>query len=217
MGDRQSVEALQWLVYIGRTRNMLVMGGTFIWLGSRMLKLMCTVQRLMKSLSNLGCFWHGCLCMRNRNKPIAKTEETCRTGIRKLKRGCRKSRTPVIILFRSGGLSLENLRENLGLENEICSYPNVKNSPINIRDALYGGRTEAGKTYYMFVEGRRCTIRTLKVCSLTFVKYGKFPSDHPKVYVGADCPPVCLDRLSNARFCIIGYYHPVLPHKATPN
>ena len=31
------------------------------------------------------------------------------------------------------------LRNTPGLENELCSHPYVKNAPINIRDALYGG------------------------------------------------------------------------------
>jgi len=30
------------------------------------------------------------------------------------------------------------LSENPGLENELCSHPYVKNSPINIRDAFTG-------------------------------------------------------------------------------
>ena len=43
--------------------------------------------------------------------------------------------------------------ENPGTENELCSHPYVENSPINIRDALYGLRTEASKTYYRVKEG----------------------------------------------------------------
>jgi hypothetical protein len=114
--------------------------------------------------------------------------------MRKLRRGCRKSRAPVIILFGSGGVNLENLHETPGLENELCSQSYVKNSPINIRDALYGVRTEASKTYYRVEEGEK--IHSVDVVSLYpyICKYGKFPSGHPKVYVGADCPPDCLDR-----------------------
>jgi hypothetical protein len=39
------------------------------------------------------------------------------------------------------------------LENELGSHPYVKKAPINIRDALYDGRTEASKTYYIVKEG----------------------------------------------------------------
>jgi len=51
-GYPQDIEALQWLAYIGRTRNnvfMPVMGGKFIWLGCLMWKSMGTVKRRMKS------------------------------------------------------------------------------------------------------------------------------------------------------------------------
>ena len=86
------------------------------------------------------------------------------------------------------------MRENPGLENEFCSHPYVKNSPINIRDALYGGRTEATKTYYRSKGEEK--IHYVDVISLYpyICKYGKFPLDHPKGYVGADRPPDCLDR-----------------------
>ena len=45
------------------------------------------------------------------------------------------------------------LRQNPGLENELSAHPYVKISPINIRDALYVGRTEATKTYCSVKQG----------------------------------------------------------------
>ena len=47
-------------------------------------------------------------------------------------------------------------------------------------------------------------------------KYGKFPVGHPKVYVGADCPPDCLVGrvLLNVRICLLGEYHPGLIYKS---
>jgi len=54
-----------------------------------------------------------------------------------------------VMLFRSGGESLENCCVTLlALKMKFARNPYVKNSPINIRDASYGGRTEATKTYY---------------------------------------------------------------------
>jgi hypothetical protein len=109
------------------------------------------------------------------------------------------------------------LRENPGLENELSSHPYVKNSPINIRDALYGGRTEATKTWYRVKEGEE--IRYVDVISLYpyICKYGKFPVGHPKVYVGTDCPPDCLDREGIIKCKVLPprkLYHPVLPYKS---
>jgi hypothetical protein len=93
-----------------------------------------------------------------------------------------------------------------GLENELSSHPYVKNSPINIRDALYGDRTEATKTWYRTQQGEE--IHYVNVISLYpyHCKYGKFPVDQPKVCVGADCPPTAwIGRgLSDVTFCLLG-------------
>jgi len=80
------------------------------------------------------------------------------------------------------------LRENSDLEIELFSHSYVKYSPINIRAALYGGRTETTKTYYRVKQGEE--IDYVDVISLYpyICKYGKFPVGHPKVYVDADCP-----------------------------
>jgi uncharacterized protein YbaR (Trm112 family) len=82
------------------------------------------------------------------------------------------------------------LQNSPGLENELKSHPYVKNSPINIRYALYGYRTEASKAYYI-VEAEE-KIHYVDFISLykSICKYGKFPIGHPKVYVGADFPSV---------------------------
>ena len=115
------------------------------------------------------------------------------------------------------GCEFRKLLQNTpGLENELRSHPYVKNSPINIRDALYGGRTEASKAYYRVKEGEK--IQYVDVISLYpyICKYGKFPIGHPKVYVGADCPPDCLNREGIIKCKVLPprkLYHPVLPYK----
>jgi hypothetical protein len=48
-------------------------------------------------------------------------------------------------------------------------------------------------------------------------KYGKFPVGHPKLYVGSDCPPDCLDREGIIQCKVISsrkLYHPVLPYQS---
>ena len=109
------------------------------------------------------------------------------------------------------------LHNTPGLENELCSHSYVKNTPINIRDALYGGRTEASKTYYKVKDGEQ--FRYVDVISLYpyICKYGKFPVGHSEVYVGADCPPDCLDREGVIQCKVLPpreLYHPVLPYKS---
>jgi len=93
----------------------------------------------------------------------------------------------------------------------------VKNSLINNRDVFSGGRTEATKTYYRVKEGEK--IHYVDVTSFYpyICKYGKFPLGHPKVYVGVDCPPDCLDRESIIKCKVLPprkLYHPVLPYKS---
>jgi len=119
-----------------------------------------------------------------------------------------------------GGEFRKLLRNTPGLENELCSHPYVKSAPINIRDALYGGRTEASKTYYIVEDGEQ--IHYVDVISLYpyICKYGKFPVGHPEAYVGEDCPlTVWIERvLLNVRFyllgdCIIQFFRT----KAIPN
>jgi hypothetical protein len=69
-------------------------------------------------------------------------------------RGCKKSKTRVTLLFRSGGEFRKLVSVTYGLENELCSHPYVKNAIINILDTLYGGRTEASKIYYRVKKGK---------------------------------------------------------------
>jgi hypothetical protein len=109
------------------------------------------------------------------------------------------------------------LRENPGLEKELSSYPYYKDSLLNIRDALHGGRTQATKTYYRVKQGER--INSVDVISLYpyICKYGKIPVGHPKAYVGADCPPDCLDREGIMKYKVLSprkLYHTVLPYKS---
>jgi len=49
--------------------------------------------------------------------------------------------------------------------------------------------------------------------------HGKFPVGHPKMYVGADCPPDCLDREMLMKYTVLPHmkvYHPVPRITATP-
>jgi hypothetical protein len=62
-------------------------------------------------------------------------------------------------------------------------------------------------------------IRYVDVISLYpyICKYEKVPLGHPKVYVGADCPPDCLDREWIIRCKVLPsrkLNHPVLPYKS---
>jgi hypothetical protein len=80
IGDRQSVEALQWLAYIGQTRD-----GAIHAENGREIQLPVVPNVKVNGYSPktngvfeyLVCFWHGCPCMPNRQKRIGTTKEHC--------------------------------------------------------------------------------------------------------------------------------------------
>jgi hypothetical protein len=78
MGDRQSVEAIQWLAIMGRSRNITNAGnGREVHLDGRPnLKVDGYCNETNEVFEYLGCFWHGCPCMPNRHKSTGNTEET---------------------------------------------------------------------------------------------------------------------------------------------
>jgi len=131
--DRQSVESLQWLAYVGRKGTKLlmpVMEGNRICLGYQTWKLTGTVHSRMKSLSTSGVFGMGVPLM-----------EHCWAGMRRQWRCCKNQRCMLQCFLGCEFRKL--LYENPGLKNELISHPCLKNSPFNIRDAMYGCRTEA--------------------------------------------------------------------------
>jgi len=110
MGDRQYIEGLQWLAYIERTKNIIRAGnGRDVHLaGVPNVKAEGYSQNTNEVFEYLGCFWHGCLCMPNRHKPIGNTDETSQNKYVETMVRLPNSKTVVTMLFRSGGASLEN-------------------------------------------------------------------------------------------------------------
>ena len=79
MGDRQSVQAVQWLAYIGRTNINVTHAGNrrYVHLtGVPNVKVNWYCQETNEVFEYLGCFWHGCLCLPNRHIAIGNTDET---------------------------------------------------------------------------------------------------------------------------------------------
>jgi G:T-mismatch repair DNA endonuclease (very short patch repair protein) len=219
MGDKQSIEGLKWLAYIGRDKNIIHAGnGKKVHLaGVSNVKVDGYCEDTNEVFEYLGCFWHGCLCMPNRHSPIGSTNETLQNRYEDTMSQLQRIKNAGYNVSVWGFEFEKQLRETPGLENELCSHPFVTQAPINIRDALYGGRTEATKTYRKAVDGEE--IQYVDVISLYpyICKYGKFPVGHPKVYVGADCPNDLLEREGILKCKVLPprkLYHPVLPYKS---
>ena len=160
------------------------------------------------------------VCMPNRHKPIGNTG-TLENRYEETMARLQKIKDAGYTVVSIWGCEFRKLLRNTsGLENELCSAHYVKNSPINIRDALYGGRTEASKTYYRVKDGEK--IRYVDVISLYpyICKYGKFPVG-PRKCTWVQTVPLAdwIGKvLLNVRFyllgdCIIQFFHT----KATPN
>ena len=74
MGDRQSVESLYWLAYVGRTRNNVT------WAGNGREVYLARIPNMKIDRycweTNDVFEYLGCPCMPNRHKPTGNTEET---------------------------------------------------------------------------------------------------------------------------------------------
>jgi len=95
----------------------------------------------------------------------------------------------------------------------------LSDAPLNTRDALYGGRTEAMRLHYKIKEGEE-TVQYCDVMSLyPFIcKYIKFPIGHPIIHVGDTCADIetCLTMEGLMKCKIVppqNLYHPILPYR----
>jgi len=104
-----------------------------------------------------------------------------------------------------------------GVADDLRAHPIVRHAPLNTRNALYGGRTEALHLHYKIKEGEE-TVQYFDIMSLYpyICKYFKFPIGHPIIHVGDACADIeaCL-KIEGLMKCKIVQpmylYHPVLP------
>ena len=93
MGDLQSVDALQWLAYVGRTHNNVrhTGNGTEVhFAGVPNVKVDGYCQETNEIFAYLWCFWHWCLCVPNRHNPIGNTDETMQNRYEETQAGLQK-------------------------------------------------------------------------------------------------------------------------------
>lgn len=78
------------------------------------------------------------------------------------------------------------LQENPKIDDELSYSPLVANTPLNPRDAFFGGRTNGSKLYHKAAQNEK--IHYYDIYSLyPFInKYYKYPIGHPTVYVGEE-------------------------------
>ncbi|XP_056000351.1 uncharacterized protein LOC130048117 [Ostrea edulis] len=159
-----------------------------------------------------GCYWHGCpTCYPNllTETHPHRVQQTYQTLYEQtLKRAA---------ALEQQGYTVVSIWEH-EFDRQVKNSPELQTflgdldiqDPVNPRDALYGGRTNATLLYCE--EG---DMRYVDVCSLYYVlKYRPFPIDHPQV-ITSDFADV-REYFGLIRCRVLqprGLYHPVLPYK----
>ncbi|KAJ8934252.1 hypothetical protein NQ318_008695 [Aromia moschata] len=145
-----------------------------------------------------GCYYHGCpRCIKYRRNDYSYDDPTVTAESR--------HEATVAKTARLRGLGYEviemwecefrrHLQKNEELRVYTENHPLVATTPLNPRDAFYGGRTGNTTEYYKCAPGEK--IKYVDVCSLYpwVCKYGKFPVGHPKVHVGDNCKNLDLNQ-----------------------
>jgi len=119
----------------------------------------------------LGFYYHGCKCQPFRDvKTLANGETLAERYEQTLAR---------IEHLKSVGYTVKVQWECKfeGADDDLQRHPIVRHAPLNTRDAVYGGRTEAMRLHYKIREGEE-TVQYCDVMSLYsyICKYFKFPT-----------------------------------------
>ena len=170
-----------------------------------------------------GCFFHGYeRDFPNRFSPIYKKGDSSDTMAARLEKTERQIKELEDLQYRvvtEWECNFEEfLHEHPEVNRRLDNHPLLIRAPIEIRDALYGGRVEAFKLHAKASKGK--TIAYKDVCSLyPFVnKYAKYPIGHPEVLCGDHCPTgeELINMEGVAKVTILAptkLYLPVLPFR----
>ena len=111
MDDRKSIDAIQWLAYIGQTRDDVIDAGN----GREVhlprvpnVKFVGHYPKTQEVFEYLGCYWHGCSCTPNRHKPIGSTKQTLLSKYEETTARLNKIEMQDIKLFQCGSVSSKN-------------------------------------------------------------------------------------------------------------
>ncbi|XP_018370538.1 PREDICTED: uncharacterized protein LOC108766020 [Trachymyrmex cornetzi] len=234
--DNHSHKAVQWLVWMERELNLRIShagrGREFRIAGTPVdgyyeTDLGNETQRYVLQFHGI---WHGCpSCFRiNRERKLSSSTDHGDTI------DARYERTLAATwrLRRRGYLVMEKwecdfdreIRENNEMRDFLENAQIIKNSPLDPRDAFFGGRTGNIATRCDVAGTEK--IRYIDVCSLYpyVLKTGAFPIGHPKIYIGEECseligvfPDFNFNSLEGLIRCKVlpprDLFHPVLPYR----
>jgi len=165
----------------------------------------------------LGCFYHGHTCQPFRDVKTMAGDTLAEQYERNMAR---------IEMITQAGYQVKIPRECdfdesdiVNQKPELLTHPIVEQSPLNTREALYVGRTEAMRLHYKARENE--TIQYVDVMSMYpyICKYSKFPIGHPIIHVEDSCKnkEACLQMNGLIKCSIVpprNFYHTVLPYRS---
>jgi len=160
----------------------------------------------------LGCYYHGCKCQPFRDvKTLANGDTLAERYEQTMAR---------MEQLKSAGYTVKvQWKCEFEGADDLQRHPIVRHAPLNTRDALYGGRTEAMRLHYKIREVEE-TVQYCDIMSLYpyICKYFKFPIGHPIIHVGDTCAGIeARLKMEGLMKCKIvpptNLYLPVLPYR----
>ena len=165
-----------------------------------------------------GCFFHGCLtCF-----PHQRLTTTSRRRGDRTFQECYETTVAKKKRLEAAGWQVETMWECRWkndvkrAEGELAAWLANWNpvSPLEPRDAFFGGRTNAVKLHHACGEGEKILYQDVTSLYPWVNKYALYPTGHPHVITTFDDPADLKDYFGVMKLTILpprGLYHPVLP------
>lgn len=219
---KYSVKALRWLQWLAHSEGITLQharNGGEVQFGSYYVDGYDAEHHTIYEF--LGCLWHGCpKCYPNREMINPMTGRTMDDSyLASMSRLTElENNTGANIVLQWEHQYDRQLKDNADFKTFVQTDQRDIQDPLNPREALYGGRTNATRLFCDIADTKSYQeIRYVDVCSLYpwVCKYAKFPKGHPeiitenfdhdiRVYEGLiKCRVIPPRRL----------YHPVLPYR----
>ncbi|KAF4529260.1 hypothetical protein B566_EDAN017701 [Ephemera danica] len=167
-----------------------------------------------------GCYFHGCQqCYGNQEYMSHGENSAIRTAtlrrlqteanVKKLRDAGYKVTVMQECKFR------KQMQDNENMRKYVTNHPLVPKIKLCVRDAFFGGHTNAIQLYHRVEPGEKILYLDVRSLYPYINKYKKYPVGHPSVFVGQDCPQL-VDIEGFIHFKILppqNLFHPVLPAK----
>ncbi|XP_063971153.1 uncharacterized protein LOC129263814 [Lytechinus pictus] len=163
-----------------------------------------------------GCLWHGCTtCFKRRDILVPGTADTVESVYHKTierERAIRNKGYTVEVIWEHD--FQRQLKENADFFQFFKVFKETIRTPLDPRDAFYGGRTGASRLYYKSSKLEK--IGYVDVCSLYpwVNKVGKYPVGHPQIITENFSNIEEYEGLIKCQlFPPRKLYHPVIPYR----